>query len=405
MRNEWRDNVWLIVELSIVFLAIWLLCVMFWVRASGLLEPIGIDRHNVYTLSLKAVPKESPKYLTLGEGDTNLKDFLAVVARIKANPNVEYVGFHNNGVPYNYNHYGNLVHRADINDSINFYANMRLISPEMIKVLGIKSLRGTSPEKMMEMLERGEVLLSNNVVYEKSHRNPFDLVGKEVFLGNDTARTFRVGDIVQHIRRTDYEAAYNGTLLRALDLDTQWASADLAIRVKPGKGKKFEEDFKNDASLRGQRNIYFSDLQTLDNIREGTQRSVEVDLNFYWVMLLFLLVTVFLGLIGSFWFRMQQRVGEIALRKVCGAKRGDIMRRVFSEGLILLLCATMVAAACVWPFYKKLEELFYGELQVPHFIFTEISTMLIMALGVIVSVWYPAAKAMRIKPAEAVKEE
>ena len=47
----------------------------------------------------------------------------------------------------------------------------------------------------------------------------------------------------------------------------------------------------------------------------------------------FLLLNIFLGLLGTFWFRTQQRRSEIALHKVHGASDMSIFTRLISEGL------------------------------------------------------------------------
>lgn len=54
----------------------------------------------------------------------------------------------------------------------------------------------------------------------------------------------------------------------------------------------------------------------------------------------FLLLNIFLGLLGTFWFRTQQRRSEIALHKAHGASDMSIFVRLISEGLLLLLLIT-----------------------------------------------------------------
>ena len=54
------------------------------------------------------------------------------------------------------------------------------------------------------------------------------------------------------------------------------------------------------------------------------------------VVVLFLLVNVFLGLIGTFWFRTRRRRSEIALRMAMGSTRGGVFRLLIGEGLLLL---------------------------------------------------------------------
>lgn len=67
MKKEWRDNVWLVIELAVVCLAIWGLSVIVYVQGKGLFIPRGFNPENVYSISLKTVSSGSPNYIDLGE--------------------------------------------------------------------------------------------------------------------------------------------------------------------------------------------------------------------------------------------------------------------------------------------------------------------------------------------------
>lgn len=98
---------------------------------------------------------------------------------------------------------------------------------------------------------------------------------------------------------------------------------------------------------------------------------------------------------------MQQRTGEIAIRKVCGASRRAIFHRIIGEGMILLLVATALAAAAAWTIIFKSDP---GEDHMPALII-ELLTFVIVSVCVVVSLWWPARRAMRIEPAIAIKDE
>ena len=100
---------------------------------------------------------------------------------------------------------------------------------------------------------------------------------------------------------------------------------------------------------------------------------------------------------------MQQRVSEIAIRRVCGATRGDIFRRVIGEGMTLLLFAIPLITAIGWIYARRVEE---EDLpSVGTMIWLEAAACAVVAVGIIVSVALPAWQAMRIDPALAVKDE
>ena len=117
----------------------------------------------------------------------------------------------------------------------------------------------------------------------------------------------------------------------------------------------------------------------------------------------FLIVTIFLGLLGSFWFRVQQRVSEIAVRKTFGASDKDLFRRIIGEGMILLIASFLLTSACVWPFVKKFMEL--ANVKWGTLVATEGIALGVLAIGIVLSLLYPAWRAMKIEPAIAVKEE
>lgn len=404
MRKEWRDNVWLIIELTIVIIAIWVICAVLYAYIQGLFVPRGFNPDDVYTLTHNSVPKASDDYIDGLESEDYYTDFNILLNNLRKNPNVEEVAVHWNGVPYNYNFSGQQIHLADEIDTIGYYGNVRTVTPEYIKVMGITSKTGATEEQLIEMLRNGNLLISDdNVEWEDAGLDVYSLKGKKVILSKDSANVMRVGDIIQKVRRTDYELSWGGSILRPMDEKKIWGP--VAVRVKPGKGKAFEEDFRNDVSLRKLRNVYFSDLKSLDYIKEACQRSVEVDLRLYTVMVLFLLMTVFLGLLGTFWFRMQQRVSEIAIRKVVGAKKGEVFRRILSEGMILLAAAAILASAIVWPFiFFTSEFINLGYSNTLVFVI-ELITIFLVAIGIVLSLWWPAKKAMAIEPAIAIKDE
>lgn len=404
IKNEWRDNVWMTVELAVVVIAIWLIMLFLYLMTAGLFTERGFDPENVYVLSVKHVSKSSPEYVETGDTtwSSHFEDRAALLQRLREHPDVESAALASGAIPYNFNYNGNMISVPDEPDSVIYAANFRYGSPDIVKALGVKSLTGTGSEKLVEMLERGEILISDNDSYVAQGRDPFALKGKTVIIGQDSSKTYRVGDVIANIRRNDYEPARAGTVLVPLDERREWCY-EIAVRVKPGCGDSFKQSFKADKSLQRQRNVYFSDLKSLADIREGNQRSADTNVRMFVVVMGFLLLTIFLGLLGTFWFRMQQRVSEIAIRKVCGATKSEIFRRILGEGMVLLIFAVVIASAIVWPFcHYAVQEVDLTWYQILIF---ELVAIAFVALGILLSVIYPARKAMGIEPALAIKDE
>ena len=400
MAAEWKTNIWLVLEMAVVALAIWAMLSVTWMESKGILEPRGFTPEDVYSLQVRNLNINSPDYREEYK-PYYYQDREELIKRLKENPNVEYVSLHNNMLPYNFSFMGNILQIEGQPDSVHYYANCRKAQPDIIKILDIKSTTGKTQDELTAMLERGEVLLSTNKSYEEKFGDVKKLIGQKITF-YDQEIPARVGDIIENVRRTDYEPRDEGMILYTYDPNKlDWG--DIVLKVKPGRGKAFEEDFKTDRSMTRLRNLFLTELQRLTDLGEVVNTPQRIDNRLRIGISAFLLVTIFLGLLGSFWFRIQQRTSEIAIRKTFGASNKDLFRRIIGEGLLLLLAGLLLTSACVWPFIRKINEMLGEEWYT--FLAVEAVTAGFMALGIILSLWYPAWRAMKIEPAIAVKEE
>lgn len=406
IKNEWRENLWLTVELLIVTGVIWIVCGVFYGKVRYYFVPRGFDSENVYALDTGKISKWS-KYAaenTTGEMEEYTNDFMELLRRLRENPNVVEVAYHENAAPYSSNFLGNYMTRLDIVDTVLYTGNMRAGSPEIVKVFGYESLTGKSTEQLMEMLRNGEALLADNDEYEKAGENVMDRIGTMMIFQNDSNKIYKIGDVIRTVRRNEYDGDRGTIVIPLLKPEGIYNSyLDVAVKVKKGTDNRFLEEIVNNPELNRYRNVFLNNPKSLADAREEMVRETETNLRLLEGMLAFLLITVFLGLLGSFWFRIQQRINEIGLRKAFGATRRDIFRRIFSEGMVLLLLASVVLSATIWPF----SEYFVNKLECTRmeFFIYELIAIALVALGIVVSLWYPARKAMNIEPAIALKNE
>ncbi len=404
IKNDWKDNVWLVLELAIVTAAIWVITTFLYVLTQGIFQEKGFSYEDVYTLDARIVSENSPEYVETGDSTNSwiYTDRNALLKRLREHPDVESVAISNNAIPYNYNYYGNRLELFDEKDTIPFYGNLRRASPDIVRVLKLKSLSGLDEDALVASLAKGEVLGSDNPSYNELGRDHMSLRGKRIIIGGDSSKVYVVGDLIANVRRNEYEPSQSGTIIVPLDESNRWTS-EVAVRVKPGHGDSFKASFLSDRNLQRQRNVYFTNIRSLADVRDACQRQYSTTVRMFSAVICFLLITIFLGLLGSFWFRIQQRVSEIAIRKVCGATKGMIFRRILSEGFILLGLGALISAACVWPFFGDVGVML--SLDIWEALVIEILAIIIVALGIVISVLYPARRAMNINPAIAIKDE
>lgn len=415
--NEWRENLWLSIELLIVSVTVWALCLILFTALRPTFEERGYDITDVYKMSINSIDASSPEYVAPGdELADKAADIRALLSRIRRSPYVELAGLSKNGIPYQYSYQGFNFRVKDLPDTIRYNGNLRMASPEIAQILRLKSTKH-SPEQLEEMLRNHELLISEapkgNITVEKKFNieDASSFVGRIVQFGYDEQR-YRVGAVITPMKRTDYEVK-RGDIVFGID-ETSDASVcdtwEIVVRVKPRMGKKFEDEFLTSSDMRRMRNTYLTELTEMQKMRQSSQRAKDAEVRLWVSGIVFLLIIIFLGLLGTFWFRIRQRTGEIALRKTCGATSSDIFRRIVSEGLLLLLFISIPALVAdgLLAYYLMREYSFsmtdYQFSWIPTII-AYIIAMALLVIMIVIGVWFPARQAMKIEPAIALKDE
>ena len=172
--------------------------------------------------------------------------------------------------------------------------------------------------------------------------------------------------------------------------------------MKPGTGHLFEESIVDSDMEAG--NLYLTDLKSIEDMRYTAHIDMAQKIRNDIIFSVFVLMVIFLGFLGSFWFRTQQRVSEIAIRKVSGATNQSIYSRFFGEGLILLCISTVIALPLIYwlSHTEMLSEWVSGNLSAA--LVSMAWTVGILALLIVAGIYVPARKATQIEPAAALKD-
>ena len=419
IRNEWKENIWLCIEMVIVSVVVWGILVSIISSAYGIFTPRGFKYDDVYVANMKYVSRDSPQFAepsdtsTAGQYRFYADDVRLLLARLREKPYIEAVALGNNAMPYNFNFYGTAWIEEGSTDSIPYHTNRRSVSPDMALILRYESIDGKSHKEMRDALARGEVIISTNEYYENHGRDPHKLVGKMVVnASSDGTSPYRVGSgLIRPVKRSDYEPSWSGTILIPIDesndYDVIGNLQNIAIKVKPGMGAKLEEDFRNDPLLSRQRNLLIRELRPLSRDRSNVQWASNVRLRQYGMSIFFLLFIVFLGQLGTLRYRVEQRVSEIAIRKVAGATSADVFRRFIGESMILVGISSLVAWIIEVIVVKTdlLNIVSDGWTDIMLGIYCALGVLLLLVISVITGVWIPARQAMKIEPAIALKNE
>ncbi len=114
-----------------------------------------------------------------------------------------------------------------------------------------------------------------------------------------------------------------------------------------------------------------------------------------------LLATI--GVYGLMAYAVQQRTQEIGIRMALGAPIGAVRSMVLSQGMRLALAGVAIGTASAWALARFLESFLYGVKPNDPLVF--IVTPVVLAATAFVAVLFPALRATRIDPLEALRHE
>ena len=415
MLSQWRSNLWLVVELMIVSVVLWYIADYLFVRSAENMQDEGFDPTDVYLVKYK-----------IGDVPEGMDaDSLSVVwarelgRRIGERPDVECWSLDSYCTPYFRSMYSSTLENiADSTASLGFSAGVGLrlgfVSPGYFSVLRIGGINGETPAQMDSIIAAGEIVVSDNVAYnatEYSQPGGPDIssIKGTRYLLEDT-RTLTVGGVMKPQLRSTYESVKLWSQAYIpLEYFEYLSEPDLLVRLKDNaSASKFIEEMCGPQSGRYcMGSLYLNGVRPLDAVRRSSASDTDATIRTYTLVVLFFLLNIFLGLLGTFWFRTQRRTQELAIRMVAGATRGRVLRRILSEALLLLVVATLPAVGIDWMIGRaELLTAWDGStFSVGRFCITVAMTFGAMAVMVISGTLLPAMKAMRINPSTALQSE
>lgn len=432
VRNEWRTNVWLAVELLVVSVVLWYIYNDF--IAAWQIEslPDSYDTENCFLVEVNDINPDSKRYVSYDGEEAEINqaicdDMTELMSRLRRQQGIESLSLIGTGtaVPNSMNgNYWRLYAADGLDSTVVNHANMMIVDPDYFKVFRMSGANGETPEEMSALLKDDTVILSENVSFT---RNPSEvisaaglfpdldytpakeLVGR-VFAFNSALEgsRVRVAGLVKPYKRIGCEYPTAGMIL-SLEERHKTKARQILLRTTPEAAEGFSGRILDDADKHFHvGNLIIDNVTSLDEIRRTNEEGMRNGQIALLVLLLFLLISIFLGILGTFWFRTQQRVGEIAIRKACGAGNMSVLRRLMSEGMLILLVVTPLALVFDWLLtHYQLNSSFPEEVyfQPQRFALSVLFSFLSLTLMIILGIWFPARKAMQIDPAIALKDE
>ncbi len=411
---ERKINIWILLELILVFCILWFCTDYLFFTAKRYFQPQGFDIEHTYRINI-STKDEGKEILSADDEEAKKKmqeDIWTIYDRIKQYQAVEYVSYSNSAYPYS----GSWSSTSVMQDSVKLNLQIKRITPEFFNVFKINIISGT-PFTWENSITGRPVIISadKNDLFGKQNPEKVEFINRDK---DNNENNDNVIGVANKSKRSEFEE-YNAIGYYPMKKDDQNVARyrEICIRVKPEADKNFPEQFTKD--MRNQLEVghyYLSSVTPIDEDRENYMGWTGYSDNFKSIYSIsaFLIINIFLGIVGTFWFRVQSRRSEIGLRIAMGSTKGDVKRIFISETFSLLFLVSLVATIiCVnisigdilkdinLPVPDRGEE--KVEI-VQHFINYGI-TFVFLALIAFFAVWYPASRAAKIQPAEALKDE
>lgn len=408
--NQRRQNAWLWVELLLVSVFLWFIVDYLYVMGVTYTSPMGFDINHTYQIVINELSSKSPGFISEERREhSNGQDLLTVVDRLRAYPDVEAVSVSDIGMPYVQ---GSRSWNLNV-DTLSINSDYTMVTPAFFEVFRLTDKEGSSVALSDALRQENSVIVSRNLAEEI----PGGLkVGKKASREAGTPDEWTVRAIFEPIRRHPYKRSrpYFYQVLKAERLaagkyDGSLNNLEVCVRIRPDADRDFPARFREEMTTQvNLGNLYLLDVQPLSYLCDayiqstGVRNEVKVRVS----VACFLLANIFLGIIGTFWFRTEYRKGEMGLRMALGSPRRKLKEIMVGEGALLLLLAFVPAIAVSLNIaFMDLVETELLPFTWGRFLFGQSVTFLFIIAMILLGVWYPARQTSRLEPAEALRYE
>ena len=402
--NERLHNFWIVLELLLISVCLWFIVDLLYVKIYTYNQPLGFDIAHTYEVKLNQYKTSS--YLYKEETQKELEDnFHLILDRIKRDSTVEALCLTNFFHPYKRMQQSDNISSTP-NDSINKnYARINSVSPDYFKVFRVKSKLGNSDQSLTDALTSGGVVVMPAT--EKLLFQDNSAIGKLLYKGFKSTLGIPIRGVCSAYRSDEFSLSVASmyTLIKPEDIKSTNRKLFKSIRVKPSAdGITYADDFK----LRMQEhlsfgNFYLEELVPMQDYRKSNLKGSMDELRTAMAIAVFFMVNIFLGILGTFWFRTRQRKAELGLRIALGSNRLQLRTLLIGEGIILLTMAFVPSIVLSFNIaYAELVDVYLMPFSGLRFAIGLGITYFLLVIMILLGIWIPTQQAIKVSPTEAL---
>ncbi len=432
-RQIWAQrkyNTWIFIELVIVFVLVWVLSDYAFVLTHNRSIPQGFDAKDTYLVTYGIYGNETSRYNPSESDSTKIMENLDLfVRKIKEYENVEVAALANldwGSLPFSGDYNSTEILLNDTTTGV-FAETKTILTGDFFRIFRYTSTLDNSWTRPanIDMRQNNPVFITRKVEREVFGNN--SALGKTIQIDvGDGRKEYIVVDVLNDQKRFDYSLPEGAVIaVSPLVSTNNLRGFGVTLRVKPGMSEhRFIDNFRKDLTKQLRiGNFYLRNIQSFRDMKNEIDYMFGVtnEIRTRTALMIFFLLNIALGIIGTFWFRNQTRRGEIGLRMAMGCTRTELQWQFILEALLLLTLAVLPAIIINYSIaradvvklnmdiimeYKTVKGSPYIIQNAPlRFLITNFITYIFLAVIVALSAWIPAYRASQVHPVDALREE
>ena len=383
--NKKKQNFLFLTEILVSFLVIFAVCSFLTFYYQNYSTPLGFDYQKVWSITYDNG--------RLTKNTDSLGTFYENLHRsLKAMPKIEEVSYSSSNYPYSNSTSSTGVKQGGKTfDRVNNYA----VGADYHKVWNVSLLEGRW------FLPEDKVAKNKRIIINETLKKL--IFGKEKATGKvigdyDDKAKLQVIGVVRDVKANGDFWPAGSAVFDQLDTARLKYNSTILIKVREGADASFESELYKFMANTMKSTV---EIQHLAEMRDAKNEVTILPMVIFIIIASFLIINVALGLFGVLWYNINQRRGEIGLRRAIGASGNSVSFQLVIEALILATISLLVG--CFFAVQFPLLNVF--DIPASVYLIAMLLAVLFIYLLVFACALYPGKQAARIHPALALHEE
>ncbi len=417
--NQRRQNGWILIEMILVGFFLWKATGKIFETEYTLNLSPGYNERGVYEMQIGEYRNDYDLYETSADNDSARMDNMKIIInRLRQCKDISsfFIPYGGGSIPNEDCYSSTSVKIDSINCGVQYFDEILFEGTDIFKTYEMHdAYTGRLMKKNRSIPKEKCVYLSKS--FADKYYKGVNPVGKQSPVGDSLLKVAGVfSDIQTHCNEIpNYLTVYP----RIVEPRAIQGGFYVCFRLKPSVNTTaFEEYFRQDIAPKlSIGNYYLMQMQSLKKLREYQQNASGSDntLRYNVLMSGFFLLCTFIGMVGTFWIRSNNRRSDIGMMKSMGCSQSRIIRQFLTESWILTTSSFILAI--LWRLNVEHSGDFFKvdaiHADSPYLIYHPITlflinsglTYLIMLAIALIGTYIPVRRAARTLPAESLRDE